>query len=306
MEPLNRTATEFVDEAIDFADELRIDVHHLENEAVVLDFGISAPGGLEAGLLLAEVRTGGLATVATRHGQPAGGPTTAVELSTDHPELALLGSQRTAWRLPNGAGWASGPGQLLRTDGQAVPGAPEETFDFAVLAIEADRLPDAELASSIASELGVPTAGTFLAVAPAASLAGATALAAGAAEVALHRVETLGGDPGRIQAATGRAPIPPIAGDEATAVARANDAVAYAGQVHLFADAPIERAEALPFAATDHADESFADLLEAADGDLSTLEDAFAPAAVTVDVTGGESASYGETDPARLAAAWGR
>ncbi|NIS34753.1 MAG: methenyltetrahydromethanopterin cyclohydrolase, partial [Actinobacteria bacterium] len=82
MEPLNRTATELVDEAIDFADELRIGVRHLDNEAVVLDFGVEAPGGLEAGLLLAELRTGGLATVATRLGALEGAPHTHVELST--------------------------------------------------------------------------------------------------------------------------------------------------------------------------------------------------------------------------------
>jgi methenyltetrahydromethanopterin cyclohydrolase len=306
MEPLNRTATELVDEAIDFADELRVDVRHLENEAVVLDFGVAAPGGLEAGLLLAELRTGGLATVATQHGTLDGAPHTHVELSTDHPQLALLASQRTGWRLPDDGGWASGPGQLLRDDGPSVPGAPEETFDFAVLAVEADRLPDADLAAEIAGELGVPTAGTFIVVAPAASVAGATSLAAGAAEVALHRLEHLGGAPAQVQSATGRAPLPPVADDEPTAVARSNDAVAHGGSAHLVVDAPVDLAAELPFGATEHAGEPFDSLLETADGDLGALEDAFAPAAVTVDVIGGRSSSHGATDEAWLADAWGR
>ncbi len=304
MEPLNRTATELVDEAIDFADELRIGVRHLDNEAVVLDFGVEAPGGLEAGLLLAELRTGGLATVATRLGALEGAPHTHVELSTDHPELALLASARAGWRLPGGA-WASGPGQLLRDDEQTPAGAPEESFDFAVLAVESTELPDEELAAEIAEACGVSTAGTFLAVAPAASVAGATALAASAAEVALHRLEHVGGDPSGVRAATGRAPLPPVADDELAAKGRANDAVAYGGRAQLVAEGPIDGLDELPFGATAHAGDSFEDLVAEADGDLAALEGAFAPAAVTVDA-GGELASHGETDEARLAAAWGR
>lgn len=306
MEPLNRTATELVDEAIDFADELRVDVHHLDNEAVVVDFGVEAPGSLEAGLLLAELRTGGLATVATRVGTLEGAPRTVVELATDHPRLALLASQRAGWRLPSDGGWASGPGQLLRDGGPDIPGAPEETFDFGVLVVEAETLPDAALAATIADALGVPTAGLFLATAPTASLAGTAALAAGTAEVAVHRLEHLGDDPDRVRTATGLAPVPPVAADTATARARANDAVAYAGRAHLVVDAPLDRADELPFGASDHAGDSFAALFGAADGDLAALEAAFAPAAVTVDVIGGESASFGEVDEARLAASWGR
>jgi len=306
MEPLNRTATELVDEAIDFADELRIDVHHLDNEAVVLDFGVAAPGGVEAGLLLAELRTGGLATVGTRVDTLAGAPQTHVELSTDHPELALLASQRTGWRLPNGAGWASGPGQLLRDDSKAPPNAPEETFDFAVLAIDADRLPDEDLAADIASSLGVPTAGTFLAVAPAASLAGTTALTAGAAAVAVHRLASLGGEPTRLSAVTGLAPLSPVATSQRSAVARVYDAIAYGGRTHLLADERIEQAGNLAFGTTVHDGKSFTDLLEAVDGDRAALKDALAPAAVTVDVAGGRSATAGEINEPWLAASWGR
>ena len=306
MEPLNRTATELVDEAIDFADELGVAVHHLDNDAVVIDFGVEAPGGLEAGLLLAELRTGGLATVATRVDTLAGAPRTFVELATDHPRLALLESQRAGWRLPDGGGWASGPVRRLLDGTASVPGAPEETFDFAVAAVEADRLPDAALARRVAEAAGVPTAGTFLAVAPAASPAGATALAAGVPEVALHRLERLGGNPDRVRSATGAAPLPPVADDERTAAGRANDAIAYAGRAHLVVEEPIDRADELVFGATDHAGASFETLLEDADGDLAALEDGYAPAAVAVDVLGGGTAHHGAVDEARLADAWAR
>lgn len=304
MEPLNRTATELVDEAVEFADELGVAVHHLENEAVVLDFGVEAPGGLEAGLLLTELRTGGLSSVTTRLETIDGTARPHVELASDHPALALLSSQRAGWRLTAG-GWGSGPAQRLRDGGREYDG-PDEEFEFAVLAVERATLPAEDLAGEVAREAGVPTAGTFLPTAPAASPAGAVALAAGAAELAVHRLERLGYDPARIRAATGSAPLPPVAGDEATARARGNDALAYGGRVHLLVDTPIQRLDELPFGATEHAGASFETLLDDAGGDLASLEDAFAPACVTVDVVGGGSTTVGGVDEARLADAWGR
>ena len=38
MESLNRTATDLVDEALDFADELNVAAHQLDSEALVVDF----------------------------------------------------------------------------------------------------------------------------------------------------------------------------------------------------------------------------------------------------------------------------
>ncbi|MFB6353185.1 MAG: methenyltetrahydromethanopterin cyclohydrolase [Halobacteriales archaeon] len=305
MEPLNRTAAELVDEAIDFADELRIDVHHLDNEAVVLDFGVEAAGGLEAGLLLAEIRTGGLATVATRQGELAGDPRPYVDLSTDHPALALGASRLAGWSLPDGL-LGSGPAGLLRDDAAAPDGAPEETFDFAVLAVEGTTLPDEALAEHVAGELDVPTAGTFLPTASAASVAGATARAADAAAAAIRRLEELGADPGRVLTASGTAPLPPVAADEPTARARAADAVAYAGRAHLLVGDAVDRADALPFGATEHAGPSFEARLADGAPDSSLPDGAVAPAAVTLDVPGEPSVAAGEPDEARLADAWGR
>ena len=78
MESLNRLAVELVDEAIDFADELNVDVFELDSGATVLDFGVEAAGGLEAGLLLAEIQTAGLATIQTRMDEVAGTPVEGV------------------------------------------------------------------------------------------------------------------------------------------------------------------------------------------------------------------------------------
>jgi|GEM_PF-2763611 methenyltetrahydromethanopterin cyclohydrolase (EC 3.5.4.27) len=114
MEPLNRLATELIDEAIDFADELAIDVYTLEGDAAVVDFGVDVPGATEAGLLLAEIQTAGLATIQTAVADAGGRPRTHVELSTDHPALALLCASKGGWELSVDGFEGLGAAQLER------------------------------------------------------------------------------------------------------------------------------------------------------------------------------------------------
>jgi len=123
MESINRTAIELVDEALDFAGELDVVGYELDNGATVVDFGIDAAGGVEAGLLLAEIQTAGLANLRTRMGEVAGAPRQYVELSTDHPAIALLCSQKAGWELAFDSGFeglGSGAGGGARRTGGRV------------------------------------------------------------------------------------------------------------------------------------------------------------------------------------------
>jgi methenyltetrahydromethanopterin cyclohydrolase len=303
MESLNATALDLVDEAIDFADELGVTVHHLENDAVVLDFGVAADGGIEAGLLLAEIATGGLATVQTRMGTVEDTPLAHVELATDHPRLALLSSAMADWQPALMDAVGSGPARLLTGEGAFPATGHEESFDFAVLTVETDRLPEAPVAADLASRCGVPTSGVFLPTAPLASVAGAVSMAARAAEVALLRLEHLGYDTSAVVSAVGSAPVPPVAGDRETALARTNDAIAHGGRVHLVVEEAFDRFEDVPFGATAYGDGSMAAVLEDADWDLHAVPPgAFAPAQATIDVRGGETHVVGERNDERLAA----
>lgn len=298
MDSPNRMAVELVDEAIDFADELDIDVHHLDNDAVVLDFGVDADGGIEAGLLLAEIQTAGLATVQTRVEDVAGAPLTYVELSTDHPLLALLCSQKAGWDFTDTgfAGRGSGPGRLFTRDGDAFEYYDRAAdFDLLVLAIESADLPDAGVAEMIATRADLPTSGVYLPTAPVASIAGSVAMASRAAEVALHRLHHVGYNPTNVIAATGSAPVVPIAGTEKEAVARMNDALAYGSRVHLIVEEDADILKDLPFEATDYHGESFETILDGVE-QFHHVEDAFAPAAATVDVRGGPTHVLGQVD----------
>ena len=309
MESLNRMATELVDEAIEFADELTIDVHQLTGDAAVLDFGVQAPGAIEAGLLLAEIQTAGLATVQTRTGRVAGTPRTHVELSTDQPALSLLCAGKGGWELTTEAfdGLGSGPARALVAEEDIFDrvGYAEE-FDFAVLAVESDQLPDETVAQQVAERAGVPESGVFLPTYAAASITGSVVGAARATELAVYRLSELGYDPLDVLTATGSAPVAPVADDESTAMAYTNDAVMYGGEVHLVVDEPFDRFDEVASTASTEYGEPFAAIFESVEYDYSDLERGlFAPAQVTIDVVGGDTHVVGDTAEDVLAESYG-
>jgi len=300
MESLNRMATDLVDEALDFADELNVAVHQLEGDALVVDFGVEVPGGVEAGLMLAEIQTSGLATVQSTLDEVGGAPLTHVELSTDHPGLALLCSQKAGWELSVDGfeGLGSGPARALVAEEEEFQRVGyRDEFDLAVLAIESETLPDERVVEHVAERAGVAESGVFLPAFATASITGSVSMAARAAELAVFRLSELGYDPLDVLSATGSAPVAPVAGDEETAIARTNDALAYGGRVHLVVDEPFDRFDEVPSTATDEYGTSFAEIFADADWDFYEVpESVFAPAQVTIDVVGGETHVLGDVN----------
>jgi methenyltetrahydromethanopterin cyclohydrolase len=305
MESLNRMATDLVDEAIDFADELNVAVRPLESEAVVLDFGVAIPGGIEAGLLLAEIQTAGLATVGTTVASVAGAPLTHVELSTDHPALALLCAQKAGWEVSvdDFEGLGSGPARALVAEEEVYQRVGyRDEFDFAVLALETDTVPDGSVVEHVSDVAGVAPSSVFLPAFAAASITGSVQMAARAAELAVFRLSELGYDPLDVLSVAGRAPVAPVPDDEETAIARTNDALAYGGQVHLVVDEDFDRFDEVPSSATEEYGTPFADIFADADWDFYEVpETVFAPAQVTVDVRGGPTHVLGEPNHDLLA-----
>ncbi len=302
-------AVELIDEAIDFADELAVDVWELDNGATVVDFGVETVGGVEAGLLLAEIQTGGLATVQTAMDSVAGAPLTHVELQTDHPALGLLCAQKAGWELSVDGfeGLGSGPARALVAEEEEFTrtGFADEA-DFAVLAVETDTLPVAKVAEHVAGMAGVDPAATFLPVFATGSITGSVTLAARAAELAAFRLAELGYDPLDLLSVTGRAPVAPVAADEEAAMARTNDALAYGSEVHLTLAEPFDRFEEVASTAREEYGRPFAEVFEEADWDFAEVpRGVFAPAKVTLDVVGGETRVVGELDEALVAESFG-
>ncbi|MDR9382569.1 MAG: methenyltetrahydromethanopterin cyclohydrolase [Natronomonas sp.] len=309
MESLNRMAVELVDEAIDFADELAIEVHELDNGAVVCDFGVDAVGGVEAGLLLTEIQTGGLATVQTGVGELDGTPRTHVEVSTDHPAMAFLAAQKAGWELSVDGfeGLGSGPARALVAEEEEYQRMGyRDASDFAVLAIESDELPTEAVAEHVADRAGVPASGVFLPTFSTASITGSVALAARGGELAAFRLSELGYDPLDMLTATGSAPVAPVPDTDDVAMARTNDALAYGARVHMTVDEPFERFDEVASTAGETFGTPFEAIFEEHDWDFYELPvDVFAPAHVTFDVVGGGVEVAGRTDDSMLAGSFG-
>jgi len=309
MESLNRMATELVDEAIDFAEELTVSVHHLEGDAAVLDFGVDVPGAIEAGLLLAEIQTAGLATVGTRVDDVAGAVLPHVELATDHPALGLLCAGKAGWELSVGdfEGLGSGPARALVAEEDIFTRVGyRDEFDFAVLAVETDTLPDESVAAAVAERAGVPESGVFLPAFSTASITGSVVAASRAGELATLRLADLGYDPAAVLSVTGSAPVAPVADTEDEAMAHTTDALAYGAQVHLTVEESFDRFdEVVSNAGTEYGD-PFSEIFESADWDVADLPvELFGPAQVTIDVLGGETHVVGETYEDILAESFG-
>ncbi|WP_101294424.1 methenyltetrahydromethanopterin cyclohydrolase [Halegenticoccus soli] len=309
MDSINRMAIELVDEALDFADELGIESRELDSGATELDFGIDADGGIEAGLLLAEIQTAGLATIQTRMDEVAGAPMPHVELATDHPDVALLCSQKAGWELEFGDfdGLGSGPARaLVGEESEFERVGYYDEFDLTVLAVESIDHPTDEVAAHVAELAGVEETAVFLPTYATGSVAGSVSIAARAAELAVFRLFELGYDPLDVRSVSGSAPVAPVSYDEGVAMGRTNDALAYGGQVYLHVAEEFDRFDEVPSTATDEYGTPFEEIFESVGWDFYDLpESVFAPAQVTIDVANGPTHVLGETNEELLADSFG-
>ncbi|MDL5362402.1 methenyltetrahydromethanopterin cyclohydrolase [Halalkalicoccus sp. NIPERK01] len=309
MDSLNRMALELVDEAIDFADELNLLVSELDGETTVLDFGVEADGGLEAGLLLVEIQTAGLATVQTRMDAVGGVPMPFVEFSTDQPALSVLCSQKAGWELAveDFEGLGSGPARALVAEEEEFARVGyEDVLDFAVLTVESEDLPTAAAAGQVAELAEVDTGALFLPAFSTASIAGSVNMAARGAELAVFRLSELGYDPLDVVTASASAPVAPVAGSEEAAIGRTNDALAYGGRAHVVVREEFDRFEEVASTASEEYGRPFVEIFDDVGWELYDVpESIFAPAEVTIDVLGGATYHYGRRDEALLESSFG-
>ncbi|APW98820.1 methenyltetrahydromethanopterin cyclohydrolase [Halobiforma lacisalsi AJ5] len=309
MESLNRMAIELVDEALEYAEELNVGGYDLENEATVLDFGIEFDGGVEAGLLLTEIQTAGMATPSHELDELGGAPIPYVELTTDQPALSLLCSQKAGWELTTEdfEGLGSGPARaLVAEEDEFRRIGYTDAFDLTALAVETDELPTESAAAQVADLAEVEESSVFLLAYPTASTVGSITNAARAAELATFRLSELGYDPLDIVSATGRAPVAPVADDEATAIARTNDAIAYGGVAHLTVREDADVFDSIPSTAAEDHGRPFEEVFDDLEWEFDEVpSDLFAPAKVTVDVIGGPTYVYGETSEDVLVESFG-
>lgn len=303
---LNQQAFECCLDAHAAADELRISGRQVAGGPLILDFGVEAAGGLQAGLRLAEICLGGQAEVALVAADRSLWPGPAVQITTDDPARACMASQYAGWKLEHGKFFAMGSGPMRAAAGKEAifdSIGYREQADVAVGVLESRKLPPRELCERIAADCGVSPSHLVLCVAPTASQSGTFQVVARSVETALHKLHELGFDIARVQSGYGTAPLPPVADSDLAAIGRANDAVLYGGEVTLWIRGDDDSVAAIgprvPSSASPDFGEPFAATFRRYDCDFYRIDPhLFSPAAVTFhNLDTGRTLRFGQVAP---------
>jgi len=234
---VNQLTQPLVQELIDDADRLRVEVGRLENGCTIIDAGISVPGGLEAGRIITEICMGGLGTVKLLHSAYTNKWPLSVNVHTSNPVLSCLGSQYAGWSLAHGKYYAlgSGPARAMATkqkDGETVPVEElyselnyHDTADQATLVIENDAIPPIEIVEKVAAACGITPEKLTIIMTPTSSIAGCVQVVGRVLEVAMHKAHELHFPLENIIDGSGSAPVCPPHPDFVKAMGRTNDAI---------------------------------------------------------------------------------
>lgn len=315
---VNTLASPKVCDLVARAAELRLEIATLDNGSRVIDAGIKARGGLEAGRRIAEICMGGLGSVSLRASSRYRHWPWHIDVHAAHPVIACLASQYAGWSLSYGEGdgafnaLGSGPGRAM---GSKEPLFEElgyrDKADSACLVLEVDKVPPPALADKIAAQCGVPPEALTLILTPTSSLAGAVQIVARVLETALHKVHALGFPLHQVIDGAGSAPLCPPSGDFLTAMSRTNDAILFAGQVHLYVEADDAAAEKLanelPSSASKDYGRPFGEIFKDVKYDFYKIDPMlFSPARVVVTaLKSGRSYHGGQLDEALLDRSFG-
>ena len=96
---LNKLTAPLVENLIVNAESLRLDISNLNDGTRIIDAGINAIGGIEAGRLIAEICMGGLGVVKLRASTNFHHWSWHVDVHSSNPVMACLASQYAGWSL---------------------------------------------------------------------------------------------------------------------------------------------------------------------------------------------------------------
>ena len=306
---LNKLTAPLVENLIVNAESLRLDVSNLNDGTRIIDAGINAKGGIEAGRLIAEICMGGLGVVKLRASTNFHHWSWHVDVHSSNPVMACLASQYAGWSLSHGEGkdafhaLGSGP---ARTSGSNEPLFDElkyhDSTSKTCIVIEVDRIPPVELTSKIAKMCNVQNNELTVILTPTSSLAGTVQIISRVLETSLHKAHELHFPLENIIDGAGSAPLCPPSNDFLTAMSRTNDSILFAGQIQLFVEATDEDAEelanALPSSTSKDYGKPFGEIFKDVNYDLFKIVPMlFSPAKVSVSsLTTGHTFHAGKID----------
>ncbi|HNX09420.1 MAG TPA: methenyltetrahydromethanopterin cyclohydrolase [Methanothrix sp.] len=231
---INEMGFEVFEEMLDYSDELKIEIHEMENGAVVADAGVKADGGLGAGVYLSRLCMADLADIQLTPFYIKDILLPGIQVATDYPAISCMASQCAMWQIKVDKYFAmgSGPARVLAKKTRELYDKIgfEECSDVGVLVLESSRLPDEKTCSFIAEKCSIDPADLRIAIAPTDSVAGLVQVSARVVETGLHKLFAMGFDITKIKCGWGRAPISPITGDATMCMGSSNDAIIYGGE----------------------------------------------------------------------------
>ena len=312
LRKLNASALALIETALQ-STNVRVDEHRIAG-ARVLDFGVHAVSGLEAGLLLARICLADFASVSVNTGQLDRHNWPTISVRSDHPLLACLCSQYAGWRVAVEDYFAMGSGPM-RAVAQVEPLFEEldyrEQGGPCVGVLESASLPPEIAVRWLSEKLKIDPTELTLCVAPTASLAGTVQVVARTLETALHQLHERGFEMDWINSGMGLAPVPPIAADDLTAIGWTNDAILYGGCVMLWVNGDDKRiteiGPRIPASGSRAYGRPFLELFEEAGRDFYKLDPhLFSPAEITIhNMTSGRVHRFGTTAPEILKKSFG-
>jgi len=304
MLSINKLAYELVEKLLAKPEYYRVGVEKLPSGATVIDTGLEAHGGYEAGLMPTRIAMGGAGPAELGSAAFGGLMLPTVVVATDHPAVALFGAQLAGWTIkPEGyTAFGSGPARALAQKPKKVFAKIEykDEADVAVLLLETEKKPPDSAAHFIAKACSVEPENVYMLLTTGTSMAGMTQISGRIVETGLFRLDVLGLDLKKVKYGCGYAPIMPVHPDGGKAMGRAEDALTYGGVTAYIVDEEEdvlkEMAEKAPSTnCSDYGKSSF-EIYSAVNFDFTKIDPAlFAPAVVTLTCAKtGASFTYGE------------
>ena len=289
---VNRLAWKLLDELVEDAELYGVKIEKTDSGTTIIDAGANAIGGFEAGKIITEICMGGCAKAAITHQKYGNLDLPSIQIYSDHPVIATLGSQYAGWQINEEGYFAigSGPARALAQKPKDIYGeiGYKDDFNRGIVVLETDKRPPVKILERLAKDCKISPKNLAIVLTPTASLTGATQVSGRIVETGIHKLRRLGLDANVIIHASGRAPIPPIHPKFVRAMARTNDAILYGGNAYYVVDYDnekklIDMAKKAPSTASEAYGRPFIEIFKEAKYDFYKIDpDLFAPAVVTI------------------------
>ena len=289
---INRLAYKLVEKLLENPEFYGVKIEKTDSDTTIVDAGINANGGFQAGKIITEICMGGCAKARITHKNYGELELPSIFVYTDLPLIATLGSQYSGWQIKERDYFAigSGPGRALALKPKEIYKeiGYKDDFDKAIILLETDKHPPEKLIERLARDCRVSFEDLTIILTPTTSIAGAIQVSGRIVETGIHKLRRLGLNPRVISHAWGCAPIPPIHPKFVHAMARTNDAILYGGTAYYTVEYEDEEklraiVEKAPSKASENYGKPFIEIFKEAKYDFYKIDpNLFAPAILII------------------------